>query len=83
VLEVQAKSSAAAAGLRAGATIHLTVKGEPDLVTESDGIGVRNARALSRLIADTPPGRTVDVTVRRDGRVRTFKVTPTLGRVLG
>jgi S1-C subfamily serine protease len=72
VIEVQAKSPAAMGGLRTG-----------DLVTEFDGIGVSDARALSRLVADTPPGHTVDVTVRRDGRVRTLKLTPTLGRPLG
>src|SRR5688500_15666157 len=43
VIEVQAKSPAAAAGLRAG-----------DLVTGFDGIRVSNARALSRLVAETP-----------------------------
>jgi serine protease Do len=52
-------------------------------VTDFDGIRVSNARDLSRLIAETPPGRTVDVTVVRDGRVRTLKVTPTLGRLPG
>ena len=72
VIEVQAKSPAAAGGLRAG-----------DLVTEFDGNRVSNARALSRLVAETAPGRTVDVTVTRDGRVRTLKVTPTLGRLPG
>jgi serine protease Do len=50
-------------------------------VTEFDGNRVSNARALIRLVAETPPGRTVDVTVLRDGRARTLSVTPTLGRV--
>jgi serine protease Do len=71
VVDVQAKSPAAAAGIRSG-----------DLVTEFDGIGVRSSRDLIRLIAETPPGRTVSVTVMRDGRVRIYKVAPTLGRVL-
>ena len=71
VIEVRASSPAAAAGIRAG-----------DLVTEFDAIGVRNSRDLIRLIAETPPGRTVSVTVAREGRVRILKVAPTLGRLL-
>ena len=71
VVEVQASRPAAAAGIRAG-----------DLVTEFDGIGVRSSRDLIRLIAETPPGRTVSVSVVRDGRVRILKVAPTLGRLL-
>jgi len=71
VVGVQASSPAAAAGIRAG-----------DLVTEFDGIGVRSSRDLIRLIAETPPGRTVSVSVVRDGRVRILKVAPTLGRLL-
>lgn len=71
VIEVQPKSPAAEAGIR-----------PRDLVTEFDGIGVRSARDMHRLVAETPPGRTVSVMVVRDGRVRTLKVIPTLGRVL-
>jgi S1-C subfamily serine protease len=69
VAAVQPKSPAATAGLRAG-----------DLVTALDGLSVRNARGLYRLVGETPPGRTVDVAVARDGRVLVLKVTPTLGR---
>jgi S1-C subfamily serine protease len=71
VVEVQPKGPAATAGIRAG-----------DLVTEFDGIEVRNSRGLIQLIGETPPGRTVSVTVMRDGRARFFKVAPTLGRLL-
>ena len=71
VLEVQPKGPAETVGIRAG-----------DLVTEFDGIGVRNSRDLLRLIGETPPGRAVSVTIARGGRVQVFKVTPTLGRSL-
>jgi len=71
VVEVQPKGPADTAGIRAG-----------DLVTEFDGIGVRSSRDLIRLVGETPPGRTVTVTVTRDGRVHMLKVTPILGRVL-
>jgi len=71
VVEVQPKGPAEIVGIRAG-----------ELVTEFDGIGVRNSRDLIRLIGETPPGRAVSVTITRDGRVQVFKVTPTLGRSL-
>jgi len=65
VVDVREKSPAAAAGIRAG-----------DLVTEFDGLVVWSSRDLSHLIADTPPGRTVSMSVVRDGRVHVLKVTP-------
>jgi serine protease Do len=66
---VQVKSPAATSGIRIG-----------DLVTVFDGLDVRNSRDLSRLVSETPPGRTVNVTIVRDGRARTVKVTPAPGR---
>jgi S1-C subfamily serine protease len=69
VVAIEAKGPAATAGIRTG-----------DIVTEFDGVSVRNARALTRLVGETPPGRAVSVTVARDGRVRLFRVTPTLGQ---
>jgi len=38
-----------------------------DAIVEWDGEMVRSARDLSSLIRDTPPGRTVTVTVAREG----------------
>jgi serine protease Do len=67
VAEVQPKSPAAVAGIRTG-----------DRVTAFDGIDVRGPRDLSQLVADTPPGRMVDISIVRNGRVRTLKVVPTL-----
>jgi S1-C subfamily serine protease len=69
LVEVQEKSPAAMSGMRPG-----------DLVTVFDGIGVRDSRDLRKLIAETPPGRTVSVTIVRDGRARIVKVAPVPGR---
>lgn len=69
LVDVPEKSPAAMSGMRAG-----------DLVTRFDGLAVRDARDLKKLIAETPPGRTVSVTVVREGRPRLVKVTPIPGR---
>ncbi|MEZ5316701.1 MAG: PDZ domain-containing protein [Vicinamibacterales bacterium] len=63
--QVDRDSPAAEAGVRAG-----------DVVTAFDGERVRSARQLSRLIEETPAGRTVAATVVRDGRTLTLNVTP-------
>jgi serine protease Do len=47
---------------------------EGDIVVEFDGKKVDTMRALPRLVADTPPGNTVDVTVMRDGKEITLKI---------
>lgn len=49
---------------------------EGDLVTEFDGERVRSARQLTRLVQETPSGRTVKMTVLRDGNRQTLDVTP-------
>lgn len=49
---------------------------EGDLVVEFDGERVRSARQLTRLVQETAPGRTVKMTVARDGRQQTLDVTP-------
>jgi serine protease Do len=69
VVQVQDKSPAAASGMRAG-----------DVVTVFDGLDVRNSKDLNRLVAETPPGRTVNVILLRDGKPRALKVTPVPGR---
>ena len=45
-----------------------------DIVVEFAGKPVENMRALPRLVADTPPGEVVDVTVMRDGKEVQLKV---------
>ncbi len=56
VAEVQKDSAAEKAGLRVG-----------DVITEFDGIHVRGAAELQRLIRETPSGRTVEIAIFRDG----------------
>ena len=69
VAEVRPMSPAAQADMRVG-----------DIVTIFDGENVRRARDLQRLIAETPPGKDVRVTVVRDGRSQVLAVTPTSQR---
>jgi serine protease Do len=52
-----------------------------DIVTIFDGENVRRARDLHRLIAATPPGKDVRVTVVRAGRSKVLTVTPTSQRL--
>ena len=47
-----------------------------DVVVEFDGEAVRGARQLSRLVQETPEGRPVGITVRRDGGRQELEVTP-------
>jgi serine protease Do len=45
-----------------------------DVVVSLDGKDVADMKALPRMVADTPIGKTVDVTVIRDGKPMVFKV---------
>jgi len=63
--DVDDESPAAKAGLKTG-----------DIVVEFDGERVRGARHLSRLVQETPEGRTVKATVVRDGTRQTLDVQP-------
>lgn len=65
VEQVQDGSPAAKAGLQSG-----------DVITEFDGERVRSARHLARLVGETPEGREVSVTVRRDSGTVTLSVSP-------
>ena len=46
-----------------------------DLVTWFDGKAVGNDRALPRIVADTPIGKTVNIDVLRKGRKQTLRLT--------
>jgi serine protease Do len=70
IAEVRPASPAAEAGMLVG-----------DIVTIFDGENVGRARDLQRLIAETPPGKRVRVTVVRDGRSQVLMVTPTSERL--
>ena len=68
VLEVRRESPASSAGFTAG-----------DIIVEFDGERVRSARQLTRLVRETPAGRTVGTTVVRDERQVELEVTPEPG----
>jgi serine protease Do len=63
--EVAPDSPAAKAG---------TLKG--DVVVSFDGESVRSAQQFTRLVRETPPGRTVKMVVTRDGKRMDLTVTP-------
>lgn len=65
VQSVEEESPAAKAGFRKG-----------DIVTEFDGERVRSVRQFTRLVTETPAGRTVPAAVLRDGQRVTVNVTP-------
>ena len=68
VLEVRRESPASSAGFAAG-----------DIIVEFDGERVRSARQLTRLVRETPAGRTVGTTVVRNERRVELEVTPEPG----
>ncbi len=70
---------------RSGVVIDAVTPGSPadragikkgDLVVEFDGEHVRSARQFSRLVQETPPGRSVKATLVRDGRRTDVQLTP-------
>jgi serine protease Do len=68
--EVSQDSPAERAGLKAG-----------DIVVEFDAERVRSARHFTRLVQETPPGRTVKVALLRDGKRQTVDATPESDRM--
>ena len=52
-----------------------------DIVVEFDQQRIRSSRQMSRLVKETPPGRTVEAIVVRDGSRVQLDVTPELGKV--
>ena len=67
--EVNPESPAAKAGMKAG-----------DVVVEYDGEKVRSARQFTRLVQETPEGRSVAIALMRDGKRQTVNATPESGR---
>jgi S1-C subfamily serine protease len=67
---VDESSPAAKAGVKEG-----------DRVVEFDGERVRSTRQLTRLVQETPSGRTVKMVVQRGGDRRTLDITPEADRV--
>lgn len=68
--EVNADSPAEKAGIKAG-----------DVVVEYDGEKVRSARQFTRLVQETPEGRSVSIALMRDGKKQTVNATPENGRM--
>jgi len=64
VSDVVTDAPAAKAGLKRG-----------DVIVQVNGREVKEAHALSRMIAGTPPGSKVDITVIRNGDTKTIPVT--------
>ena len=65
VTDVDDDTPAAEAGLRAG-----------DVIVELDGVRVRSARHLTRLVQETPSGRKVATVVSRGGTRMTLTIAP-------
>ena len=63
--EVNEDSPAEKAGIKAG-----------DIVVDYDGERVRSARQFTRLVQETPEGRSVAIGVVRDGKKQTVNATP-------
>jgi S1-C subfamily serine protease len=68
--EVNQDSPAEKAGIKTG-----------DVVVEYDGERVRSARQFTRLIQETPEGRSVAIGLLRDGKKQTVNATPEAGRM--
>jgi len=68
VEEVREGSAASKAGIQKG-----------DVIAEFDGERVRGVRHLTRLVSETPDGRTVKAAVVRDGKRVDLSVTPDSG----
>jgi S1-C subfamily serine protease len=68
VEDVRAGSAASKSGIKKG-----------DVITEFDGERVRGVRHLTRLVTETPDGRTVSAAVMREGKRVVLSVTPDQG----
>jgi len=68
--EVNTDSPAEKAGIKAG-----------DIVVDYDGERVRSARQFTRLVQETPDGRSVAIGIMRDGKKQMVNVTPEAARM--
>jgi serine protease Do len=68
--EVNPDSPAERAGIKAG-----------DIIVDYDGERVRSARQFTRLVQETPEGRSVAIGIMRDGKKQTLNATPEAGRL--
>ena len=72
VEEVREGTPASRAGIKNG-----------DIVLEFDGERPRSARHFTRLVRETAPGRSVKLTIVRNGARRTLDITPEAGAGIG
>jgi serine protease Do len=70
--EVEPDTPAEKAGLQRG-----------DVIVEFDGEHVRGVRQFSRLVGETPPGRSLSATIERDGQKKDVRITPSESRGVG
>lgn len=68
--EVNPGGPAEKAGIKAG-----------DIIVDYDGEKVRSARQFTRLVQETPEGRSVAIGILRDGKKQTLNATPEAGRM--
>jgi len=70
--EVEPDTPAEKAGLKRG-----------DIIVEFDGEHVRGVRQFSRLVGETPPGRSVTATIEREGQKKDVQITTSESRGAG
>jgi serine protease Do len=81
--KVQASDGVLVDSVREGTPASRSGLKSGDVVIEFDGERPRSTRHFTRLVRETPPGRTVKMTVVRDGSRRTLDITPEASNRLG
>jgi membrane-associated protease RseP (regulator of RpoE activity) len=76
---VQGKSGAIVEEVREGSAAEKAGIRKGDVIAEFDGERVRGVRHLTRLVSETPEGRSVTAVVERDGKRLDLTVTPESG----
>lgn len=77
--QAQGQSGAVVEDVRAGSAAEKAGIKKGDVITAFDGENVRGVRHLTRLVSETPDGRTVNASVMRDGKRVEVTVTPDAG----
>lgn len=88
IRELEAPAAGAPAGAAGGVVVEAVTADSPaetagmrqgDIIVEFDGERVRSVRQMTRLVQETPAGRTVEAVLLRDGQRTTVPVTPREG----
>jgi len=77
--QAKSQNGAAVEDVRAGSAAEKAGIKKGDVITEFDGERVRGVRHLTRLVTETPDGRTVSAAVVREGKRVALSVTPDSG----